>query len=108
MNPFSRRRMDILFQTNVKTQRFNEVVFVVGDVEREFKVNLATLSQISGEFKGLLHRPIYKIKIPDANPDAFDSIIQYSYGNGPQLTDDNIAGVHYLCCIQNCHVTKIS
>ena len=85
-NPFSRRR-----------HKRKEVTIIVGDEDYEFKVNLKALGQISPVFKTWCNRPIYKVRISDTDPNTFDCVLQYAYGHGPTLSDDNIANVHRIC-----------
>eukprot|EP01083_Nonionella_stella_P026648 73411_1 len=77
---------------------FTDVTFLVGNNEQKtsFKANRLFLASISPVFKAMMYgqmqesKPDAEIEINDIEPNAFESVLKFSYCNNPELTPDNI------------------
>jgi len=77
-------------------EKFSDVTFIVGqENEKVLHGCRCLLSLISPVFEAMLYGQMKEsasnavIKIPDINPEAFQSILRYSYGIDPQIDEKN-------------------
>ena len=83
-------------------QEFNDITFIVGENEKEFKANRMLFASISPAFRAMLYgnmkesAPNATIKIPDIESNGFECVLNYVYCADPKLDHHNIISVKLI------------
>ena len=83
--------------------KFEDVTFIVGRDQMEFKANRMVLALISSVFEAMLFGPMQEgktdsvITIEDIDANGFQSVLNFAYSKDPVITIQNVVSVKNVC-----------
>ena len=87
----------------MRDDKFNDVTFIVGTNQTEFKANRMLLAFTSDVFKAMLFGPMQEgksdavITIDDVDADGFQCVVNFASFDDPQITAKNVVSVKNVC-----------
>ena len=96
-----KQRLNIV--ETMKDSKYNDVTFIIGKNQTEFRTNRLLLAFISDVFGAMLFGPMQEgksqsvITIDDVDATGFKSVLNFASSDDPKITIENVVSVKSIC-----------